>query len=94
MFAVILELDSGRDSRVGTIQPGTVVGEIGFYLGKPRTASVVATQPGVVYRLSLSAFRRLEADHPQIAAALHQWIANILAERLSDNVSTLQALLD
>ena len=94
MFAVILELDSGRSSRLGTIQPGTVVGEIGFYLGRPRTASVVAIRPSIVYRLSSSAFRRLEVDHPQIAAALHQWIAKILAGRLSDNVSTLQALLD
>ena len=37
---------------------------------------------------------RLEAEEPELAAALHRWLATTLAERLSDTRGALDALLD
>jgi hypothetical protein len=36
----------------------------------------------------------LEADEPELAAALHRWLARTLAERLGDTLKGFDALLD
>jgi len=64
------------------------------YLGIPRTASVVATRPGRLHRLSASNLKRMQSDDPDVAAAFHEFIARLLAERLAQNSKTLDALLD
>jgi SulP family sulfate permease len=76
------------------MRPGTVVGEVSLYLGIPRTASVVTSKPSKLYFLSSEAMRRMEEDRPELASAFHQFIARLLAERLSDNSRTIQALSD
>jgi SulP family sulfate permease len=72
---------------------GTVVGEIGLYLHQIRTASIVTDTHSVVYCLQASALARMEKDDPDLASALHHWMARLLAERLSENNKTLEALL-
>jgi len=94
MLSIRLEMEGGRHTRIGKIYGGTTVGEMGLYLGRDRTASVVASEPSTVYRLSADAFQAMQHDDPQIAAALHQWIAKLLTERLTENVDTLRSLLD
>src|SRR5262249_4767261 len=46
-----LELADGRTLRLRTMRAGTVVGEVGLFLGGIRGASVVTDQPCTVYRL-------------------------------------------
>jgi hypothetical protein len=36
----------------------------------------------------------LEAEEPELAAALHRWLAKTLAERLTDTMRAFDALLD
>jgi SulP family sulfate permease len=72
---------------------GTVVGEVGMYLKQTRTATVFTTEPSVVYRLSEDSLHEIERSQPEVAAALHQWIARLLARRLSENNQTLEVLL-
>jgi len=88
------ELQDGRAIRLRTMHGGTVVGEVGLYLGGIRTASVVTTQPSTLYRLSASAIQHMEEQAPEEAAALHRWVARLMAERLADNNDTLVAVLD
>jgi sulfate permease, SulP family len=87
---------SGEDGeiRLRTMEPGTVVGELAFYMGTPRTASVVAESPSTLYRLSRQALHEIEIQDPQLAVTLHRRFATILAERLADNLTTMAALLD
>jgi len=80
--------------RLRSIRSGTVIGEIGMYLNQTRTADVITLQKSVLYRLSTEALMRMEAEDPQAAAALHEWVARLLAERLSDNNHAIEALLD
>ena len=68
--------------RLSTVLPGVVVGEIALYTAAPRTADVVAETPSVVLRISRASIERLEADEPELAAALHRWFATTLAQRL------------
>jgi SulP family sulfate permease len=91
---VILESANGEITRLRNIRSGTVVGEISMYLRHQRTADVVAEQKCVLYRLSLEALSKMEAQDAETAAALHQWVARLLAERMADNTRAVRALLD
>jgi SulP family sulfate permease len=87
-------MTTGTRMRLATIRPGVVVGEVAMYTGVPRTADVVAETPVVVLRLHRSAIDRLEAEEPELATALHRWLASTLADRLSDSMREFDALLD
>jgi SulP family sulfate permease len=84
----------GTRMRLRTMRAGVVVGEIALYTSAPRTADVVAETPCVVLRLSRAELERIEAQEPELAAALHRWFATTLAERLDDAIGAYDALLD
>ena len=71
----------------------TVVGEMGFYRGVPRTANVIAEGPTVVYRLRQSAFDKMQEQDPGAAAALHKMIIRLLSDRLEFANREISALL-
>ena len=84
----------GTRMRLATISPGVVVGEVAMFSGVPRMADVTAEEPSVVLRLRRSVIERMESEEPELAAALHRWLARTLAERLSDTMREFDALLD
>ncbi len=89
-----LEFPNGETLRLRTIRGGATVGEMGLYLEAARAASVVATRPSTVYRLSAESLKKMHEEDPEVAALLHEWIARLLAERLTDNNRTIEALMD
>ena len=84
----------GTTVRLRTLRPGVVVGEVALYTGEPRTADVVAETPAVVFRCSRGSIELMEASDPELAAALHRWLATTLAARLNDTLRAADALLD
>ncbi len=94
MVTAQLEAKDGQMLRLRSMRGGTVVGEIGLYLGVSRTASVIASRPTVVYRLSADSLKNMREQDPEVAALLHEWIARLLAERLTENNRTIEALMD
>jgi sulfate permease, SulP family len=94
LVTIELELPNGRRMRLRSIRGGATVGEMGIYLGGTRTASVVASRPSTVYRLSLQSLAEMREKDPQIAALFHEWIARLLAERIADNNRMFEALMD
>jgi SulP family sulfate permease len=93
-LSVEMVTPEGTRMRLRTLRPGVVVGEIAMYTGVPRTADVVAEVPSVVLRLSRDSIERMQTDQPEVAAALHRWLATILAERLGETSKAFDALLD
>jgi SulP family sulfate permease len=91
--SVYLDTSSGRKHRIRRAGVGTVFGEVGFYLGTPRTATVIIDTGGELFVLSQSANARLEQDHPHIAAALHKFMIRAITRRLQLTTTTLQAVL-
>ena len=89
-----LERSDGRAVRLRKLLSGTVAGEMGIYQENVRTASLVTAEPTTLYRLSRSAILRMQEADPGIAAALHQWIAQMMADRLAENNNTLVAIMD
>jgi len=79
---VILDPGDGRSLRISSSTQCTVVGDIGYYLGVPRSASVVAKEATRLHVLDRAGFARLEREYPDGAMALHAMIARVLAQRL------------
>jgi len=92
-ITVLLELGGASNKRLQTMGAGTVVGEIGLYTKTLRTASVIAEQPSVLYKLSLKSFEKMQIDEPQIAGHFHQHIVRLLANRLIQENKTTRILM-
>lgn len=90
--SVVIAVNGGthRARRCG---PGAMVGEIGFLLGKPRTATVQADAPMRVRVLTRARFTTLQTDHPRAAEALQRTIMRQLAGRLLDRDAMIHSLL-
>jgi SulP family sulfate permease len=93
-LSVVLESDRPSAIRVRKIGPGAVLGELGLYLRSPRSASVIADRPSVVYRLEGATLARLQHEAPEHASAFHEYMARLLAERLVHTNRILEAVLD
>ena len=91
---VLLQGDGPEVLRLRSMTAGTVIGEVGFYLKKARTASIVVTEPGVLQRLSLEALQQMEASDPHTASALHMFITCALSDRLLTTNRVIQELMD
>ena len=89
-----LENPDGQTVRLRGMRGGTTVGEMGLYLQAPRTASVIASRPTIVYRLSADSLKTMREQEPEVAALLHEWIARLLAERVAASDRTIQALME
>ena len=87
-----LEAQGQPPVRLETMRGGSVVGEIGFYSGEARTASVVADEPGTVYKLTRQALDRMAQEDPALAADFHRLIVRLLADRVVHLMGAVDAL--
>jgi sulfate permease, SulP family len=90
---VLLELPNGDTARLRTMGAGTVVGEMGLYLDKPRSGTIVTNQPCLLYRLSSEAFRTIREKDHELALAFHEFMVRVLANRLTHANDELANLL-
>ena len=91
---VLLRDEAGHVLRLRSMTAGAVIGEVGFYLGKARSASIVVTKAGILQRLSHDALRQMEETAPQTASAIHVLIASMLSDRLATTNRLVQELMD
>lgn len=80
--------------RLRSMKAGAVVGELGLYLQEPRTASIVADSPCVLYRLRRESLDRMQKNEPALASAFHQCMLRMVAARLVATSRTLQMVLE
>lgn len=90
----VLELPDGDQVRLRSAGAGTLVGEMGLYTGKARSASVIAAAPAVIYRLTAEALHSMRTRDPELAVSLHESVATILAERVAQTTAGMAALLE
>lgn len=82
----------GKQVVVGVYGPGAVVGELSFFDGTPRAVTVVALEQAELATLSRERFSSLEAQHPDVAAALSRGVLLALASRLKQAYERLAAI--
>lgn len=93
MVNVQLELPGGKRLRLKKMGPGTVFGEMGLYTSAPRTASIIAADNCVLYRLSTRVMNILQAKRPAMASAVHRFIVSLMADRVASANATIRDLL-
>jgi sulfate permease, SulP family len=91
--AITIEDELGRPIRLRRMMGYTVVGEMGFYRHVPRTATVIAEEPSVIYRLRRDAFDKMQAEDPAAASVFHKLIIRLLSDRLEFANREISALL-
>ncbi|HEX2915847.1 MAG TPA: SulP family inorganic anion transporter [Chloroflexia bacterium] len=78
--------------RLETMGGGRLVGELGFYLGIQRTATVIVNKPGIIYSFSRSALDELERSEPEIANLFHRIVVQLLGERVVHLLKVVETL--
>ena len=86
-----IEGNDGGAVRLETIGGGRAVGELGFYLGRRRTAAVVADEKSRVYRITRDGLQRLQHEHPDAASTFHLIIVRLLSERAVHQIDAVDA---
>jgi SulP family sulfate permease len=88
-----LETSGEEPRRLNTMGSENLVGELGFYLGSKRNASVITETPTTLYSLTAESLKKMESEEPEAAAMFHRYIANVMAEKLSYLMSTVESLM-
>ncbi len=92
-ISILLEIGDGRNIRLQTMSGGTVLGEMGLYTKKPRSATAVAEEPTSLYCLSHESFNKMQTEDPEVALSFHQFVVCLLAERLVFANEEVKALM-
>ncbi len=75
-----------RGTTIATLLPGSVVGEGTFFSGKPRSATIMASAPGVACLLVWDKFEAMSAQYPKLALDLTKGLAAVLAARMREAI--------
>jgi len=78
----VLVPDAGGEHRARELGPGSLLGEVAFFDGMPRSSTVRAVTPCEVLRLGPDAFEALAARHPDLGRSLLLELGRVLATRL------------
>jgi SulP family sulfate permease len=87
-----VRLDGPQGRRLRTYGPGTIVGEVAFYLKVPRSAWVVADGTVRLDRLAGPALERMAAEQPSMLATVHEALAALVCERLAHSNRLIRML--
>jgi SulP family sulfate permease len=81
------------ERRISGAGRGAIYGEIGFFLGIPRTAIVRADTQGQMYSLNRTSLARMEREEPELASAITRYLAQTVSERLVNTTQLLRSIL-
>ncbi len=81
-FEVIKDAGEGNPIRLAKLYQGAMVGELAFYSGEVRSASIVATVDSHVHVMSRLAFARLRQAHPDLATRFDHLVIDKLSKTL------------
>lgn len=87
-----VEGPDGTPRTVAVFMPGAVVGEMGFYTGEGRSATVVADAASHLIVIASEDVERVAVEDPELLADFHAAIARLLARRLGRTTALAVAL--
>ncbi len=91
-LVISIEDKTGRALRLRSISTHTVVGEMGFIRGIPRSATVTSEEPAKVFTLTREVFERMRAERPNLAMAFCDFLLRTLADRMGLSERMMTAL--
>jgi len=81
-LAVNIAMDNGKSVCVRRIATHAVLGEMGFFRRRERSATVSSEGPVVLYTLTRANFERMRGERPDLASAFDDFIMCVLADRI------------
>jgi sulfate permease, SulP family len=80
---IIVDVGEGRSMRVRSLGRHTTIGEMGLITHRPRSATIQAEAPSVLYELTAGAYEKIKDEQPALSQALLGYVVAVMAERLS-----------
>jgi CRP-like cAMP-binding protein len=80
----------GHNTPLGSMEPGEIFGEVAMLSQTARTADVVAEVHSRLLRLTSEGFRKMMAEHANLAAKILFNMSRLLATRLGQRNAELQ----
>jgi SulP family sulfate permease len=80
--------------RLRSFGPGSILGELAFFTGQPRQATVCATRPVKAWRLTRASLDALEKKDQNLARDFYRALSEQFAHRLSGLNRMMQYLVD
>lgn len=84
--------EDGTTTRLETLRAGGIIGELGFYRGGLRSATVKADMDSKVLVFTERALARVTAENPKLAADLHMQVARLISGRVLHLMAAVDAL--
>ncbi|MCP3943721.1 MAG: STAS domain-containing protein [Desulfobacteraceae bacterium] len=81
-IALIKIESDGRKSRVRTLGPWSITGELGSFLGYHSSYDAMIVKKGIVYKLSAAQRVKLETQNPLLTTDLHKLVIQMLGNQL------------
>lgn len=91
--SVFIETEGGERHRIRRTTVGAVFGELGFYLGTPRTATVISDTASRILIMNAESLKKMERERPDLASIFHQWMVRVVTRRLLNTTRTLSAVV-
>ena len=91
-FDVLKRMDDGPPVRLAKVRHGALLGEIAFYLGEPRSATIVATRPSSVRVMHRSALQRMRGEKPELATQFDHMVIRSVARSLKRTTQMVTTL--
>lgn len=91
-LTALLQRPGKEPLRLQTVRGANILGELGFFLGTVRSASVVADTAAVVYSLSQAGLRDLRRERPALATTLDSLVIHQLSQRVVHLTQVVDAL--
>ena len=91
--SIVVDGGNGRKVRLRSLGRHTTIGEMGLITCQPRSATIEAEVPSVLYVLKAHAFERIRRTNPALCQALLTYVIRVMAERLSFANRSIGALL-
>lgn len=85
-LSVLLEGNNAQPKKLGEIWHGEIVGEMAFFTGEDRSASVGGIQKCILVKLNRSTLEALIEKHPKIMMAITSRLVKRLKQRNEDRV--------
>ena len=89
---IMVPAEDGRTTRVRSLGRYTTIGEMGLVSNTPRSATIQAEAPSVLYVLNTQQFEAIKTDDPALSHKLLTYFVSVMAERLSFANRTIAVL--
>lgn len=93
LVVIGFRLPGGQAIEIRVEGPGALIGELGFLLGTPRSATVTTKTPCRLRRMDRAGLALLEREAPDLGLRFHRLLGQMLAGRIQDKDRMINGLL-